>query len=60
MTLSVFRLYWAEWKDKMMNEELERIRKEAVFVYSRYYGDIFLEELRKTTKILSQNLRCPR
>jgi hypothetical protein len=42
-----------------MNDELERIWKEAPVAYSRYYPSICLEKLRKTTKTLSQNSRSP-
>jgi hypothetical protein len=36
----------------MTNEcDLEKIRKEADMVWSRYYPGIYLEGLRKTTKV---------
>jgi hypothetical protein len=34
-----------------VNVELERILNETIITLSRYYPDIFLEVLRKTTKI---------
>jgi DNA-directed RNA polymerase subunit N (RpoN/RPB10) len=36
-----------------MNDELERIWKEAVILKSRYYHDIFMKDLRKTMKTSS-------
>lgn len=35
------------------------IRKEAVVAYSNYYGGICLEDMRKNTKIIIQDSRCP-
>jgi hypothetical protein len=43
------------WPD----DGLEKILKEAVVTYSRSGPSIFLEELRKTSKNLSQDSRCP-
>ena len=37
----------------------ERILNETVVVQSKSYPDIWLEDLRKTTKILSQDRRSP-
>jgi hypothetical protein len=42
-----------------MSDELERIWKEAVVSLLRYYRGILLERLRKITKNLSQDSRCP-
>jgi hypothetical protein len=42
-----------------MNDELENIWKEAVVAESRYYPSICLGGLRKTTKILSQDIWFP-
>jgi hypothetical protein len=36
-----------------MTDEIERIPRQAVVLYSRYYPSISLEELRKTTLNLS-------
>jgi hypothetical protein len=41
-----------------MSYELYRISKEAVVTHSRYNDGIFLQELRKPTKNLSE-YRCP-
>lgn len=41
-----------------MVDELERIQKEVIVVYSRYYPGICLEGLRKTTKTLSEENLC--
>jgi hypothetical protein len=49
-TLSVAHNIWRKILGLLMNNELERIRKEAVVAY---YG-IFLKELKKTTNNLSQ------
>lgn len=38
-----------------MNDELERFQKQPVMVLLRYYREISLEGLRKTTKALSQD-----
>lgn len=38
----------------MYNDDMERILKEAVMVYLRYYPDMFLERLKKSTKHLSK------
>jgi hypothetical protein len=38
--------------DDLLNNELERMWKEAVVAKSRYYLSIFLQELRKSTKNL--------
>jgi hypothetical protein len=40
-----------------MNDKKERIWKEAVVAYSRYYLCIFMKGLMKTTKSLNQNSR---
>jgi hypothetical protein len=40
-----------------MNNELEKIRKEAVVAQFRYYPSICMDALRKTTKDLSQESR---
>jgi hypothetical protein len=42
-----------------MSDELEMIWKEAVVSLLRYYRRILLERLRKTTKNLCQDSRCP-
>jgi hypothetical protein len=42
-----------------MNDEMERIRKEAVMTLSTYYPNIFLKELKKTTNNLKQDSQCP-
>jgi hypothetical protein len=42
-----------------MNDELERIWKEAAVVDLRYYPGIFLEGLRNITRDLSLDSRCP-
>jgi hypothetical protein len=42
-----------------VNEELKTIWKEAIVVYSKYHAGICLEELRKTTKYVSQDRQCP-
>jgi hypothetical protein len=42
-----------------MNDELERISKEAVVAWPRYYPIIFLKGLRKTMNNLSQKSWCP-
>jgi hypothetical protein len=42
-----------------MNDELERIRKEAILTQTRYYTGIFLEALRIPTGNLGQDSRCP-
>jgi hypothetical protein len=42
-----------------MTAEIERIWKEAVVAWSRYYPGICLERLKETTKTLSQDSRCP-
>jgi hypothetical protein len=39
-------------------DELERILKEVVVAYPRYYPLIFPNVLRKTTKNLDQDNRC--
>jgi hypothetical protein len=44
----------------MTDDELERICQEEVLAKQRYYLDICLEGLRKTTNILSEDIRCPR
>jgi hypothetical protein len=41
-----------------MNNEMERIWKEALVTYKKYYQGIWLEEPRKTT-IKSQNSQSP-
>jgi hypothetical protein len=41
------------------DDELERIRKEAAMVYSRYSQNTCLEGLRKITKNLNQDSQCP-
>jgi hypothetical protein len=38
--------------------ELEKIWKETVVFYLRYYSDIYLKGLRKCTKYLNENNRC--
>jgi hypothetical protein len=38
-----------------MTDGFKKIQKEAIVASSRYYCSTFLEELRKTTKILSQD-----
>jgi hypothetical protein len=40
-----------------MNDELERICKEAVLAYSKHYASVFLEVLRKITETSIQNSR---
>jgi hypothetical protein len=42
-----------------VNEKLKTIWKEAVVAYSKYHAGICLEELRKTTKYVSQDSQCP-
>jgi hypothetical protein len=42
-----------------MADELEEIWKETVVAKSRYHSGIHLEGLRKTTKNLVQDDRCP-
>jgi hypothetical protein len=42
-----------------MNDELERMWKEAVVAYLKYYPGIRLEGPRKTTKNFSQDNWCP-
>jgi hypothetical protein len=43
----------------IVNNELERMWKEAVWPSLRYYPDMYLEELRKTTKNLCRDRECP-
>jgi hypothetical protein len=43
----------------MCDDELQRIRKETIMAYSRYYPVIFLEVLSKVTESLSQDSSCP-
>jgi hypothetical protein len=40
-----------------VKEELEKIWKEAIMAYVRYYHSIYLQELRITIKNLSQDSR---
>jgi hypothetical protein len=42
-----------------MGDKLERVRKKAAVVQSRYYSDIDMEKLRNTTRNLSQDSLCP-
>jgi hypothetical protein len=42
-----------------LNDELEKIREEAIIVQLKYNPGISLEELRKTTNDLRQNSLCP-
>jgi hypothetical protein len=42
-----------------MTDELEWIWKEAGVAKTSYYPGIFLEGLRNTTEIFSQDARCP-
>jgi hypothetical protein len=39
----------------MLIEESERIWKEPFVLQSKYYSEIYLQELRKTTKYLRRN-----
>jgi hypothetical protein len=41
-----------------MTDELEGIGKEVIEAYSRYYTDIYLEEVCNNKKILNQDSRC--
>jgi hypothetical protein len=41
-----------------MTDELERICKETIVAYLRYYPRICLEGLRKLKKNLGQDMRC--
>jgi hypothetical protein len=41
-----------------VTDELERIRKEVVVVYSRYYPSLWLEGFRETKKISNQDTGC--
>jgi hypothetical protein len=43
-----------------MNDELERIWKETVVAYSRYYRGVFLVGMRKITTDLSYNAPRPK
>jgi hypothetical protein len=42
-----------------ITDELERIWKGTVLASSRFYLDICLKRLRKTTKDFSQDTQCP-
>jgi hypothetical protein len=42
-----------------MSDVLDRVWKEAILVYSRYYPGICLNGLRQNTKFLSHDRRCP-
>jgi hypothetical protein len=42
-----------------MNDEVERIWKEGIMLVSKYYSEIRLEGLRKTTTDLSRNSKDP-
>jgi hypothetical protein len=44
----------------LMDDELEKIWKEAIVAYMTYDPGIGLEKQRKTTKYLSQDIRRPR
>jgi hypothetical protein len=64
----IWFVFWFTWhfryldyiaSDGGMVDELERIWKEAVMTWLRYYPGIYLGELRRTMKDLSQKSRCP-
>jgi hypothetical protein len=57
----MFAVLWLGYisRNGRMIDEVERITREAVVAYSRYYPRICLDGLRKTTENLSQNSRCP-
>jgi hypothetical protein len=40
-----------------MDDKLERIRKEAVMAYSRYYRSICVEELKKTRETFRRGFK---
>jgi hypothetical protein len=46
--------------ERLMNDKLKKIWKEAVWAYSRYYPGICLEGMGKTTKKPSKDTQCAR
>jgi hypothetical protein len=50
---------WREVVGELVSDALKGIWKEVIVASSRYSLGIYLEELRKSTKTLSQDNRCP-
>jgi len=50
--------YTASIIQRLLNDDFERIWKEAAVIYSKYSPGIFLERMRNTTMNLMQDVLC--
>jgi hypothetical protein len=50
MTLSVYQIMERRMVEWLVNDELQRMWKEAIVTYLRYYSGMCLEVLREATK----------